>query len=346
MRVLSFCLFLLSLPCMGATRVTQKLDAAKFDSLNIQQMDDKSLYYNEKVLPFPDWALQNPQESQALALYPGYEEPQITTVKNGVPKQLTEKIIVFAVRTKIILDKAPGQINLKGLINIDSIRKFDPEIQHIPLQQDQFMSAVAGRSQISNFQWCNKTGPYIVRPSREVELSHINPKSRAWCSDVTRSICVESCYLFGTFWYQGVKVVNLGMDESEKKDYGIALQSEVRYFQNERELGLSVPLNSLTKLNTPVRGGLEQNMFYFNQVIEFGKILAVLQDDPADPNKTVVNTFFVVGVKKRTYNQNSEIKNILLGQSSLGFNTKTGITAGLPVFTQNMVNSIANLFEK
>ena len=85
-------------------------------------------------------------------------------------------------------------------------------------------------------------------------------------------------------------------------------------------------------------------MFYFNQVIEFGKILAILQTDPNDSGKTIMTAFLVVGVKRRTYDQFSEVKNVLLGKSTL-FNTKSGLTAGLPVFSQNMLAAIANVLE-
>jgi hypothetical protein len=326
------------------SRAIKSMEGDQFDSLGFMQMDTKTIYYTDKILAFGNWSQQAPLERKALVLYPGYDEPTVTLVKNGVRKQQVESLMVFVSRFKLVLNKAPGQIQLKNLINLDTIGRFDNEIQHVQIQQNQLMSAVAGKGQIANFQWCNKTGNNIFRPAREIELSYTNPKNRNWCADSARSICVESCYLFNKYWYEGVKVVNLALEEAEKKDYGIALQSEIRYFSNEQELGLSVPVAQLTGLNTAVRGGLEQNMFYFDQVLEFGKIVAVLQDQPGDPGKTAATVFFVVGIKRRTYNQFGEVKKVLLGQSKL-FNTDTGITAGLPVFTQNMVKQIANILE-
>lgn len=343
-------LFLLTLlfaaqAALAGNRAIKAVDADQFNALQFQQIDGKSMYYTDKVVSFSDWGQESPAEKKAFVLYPGYDEPVVTVEKEGVRKQQKEHLMVFIARFKLVLNKAPGQLNLKNLINLDTINHFDNEIKSVPIQQNQLMSAVVGKGQIHNFEWCNKTGNNIFRPSRELDLSYTAAKGRApWCSDPARSICVESCYLFTPFWENGVRLVNAGMDESEKKDLGIALQSEIRYFSNEQELGWPVHASQLTGLNTSVRGGLEQSMFYFDQVMEYGKIVAIAQDDPADPSKTAATVFFVVGLKKRTYSQFSQLRQVLLGQSVL-FNTKTGITAGLPVFTQNIVNSIAGILE-
>lgn len=343
-KYLMIAMALVSLPALGATRKPQVMDMSKFDSLTNQQMNNQTLYYNDKMLSFSDWTAQFPAEKEALSLFSGYTEPTVTYIKNGIKKQRIEELMVFVGRTKMLLNQASRKINLKGLVDIENVRRFDKEIQHIAIPQAQIMSNVVGKAKVKNFAWCNKDGDYILRPAKEVDVSHIVAKARNWCDSPARTLCVESCYLFDAFWYEGVNVVNLGMEESEKKDYGIAMQSEIRYFTSERELGLPVPLKELTKLDTPVRGGLEQNMFYFNQVMEFGKVITVFQDDPNDATKTVMTTFFAIGVKKRTYNMFGEIKNILMGNSAY-FNTGSGITAGLPVFTQNTIMGIADVLE-
>jgi hypothetical protein len=339
MRIFSFLLITISIAAFAQDRSTQVLTPQAFDALNAKQMSSNVLYYTDKEIPYADWNQQSPQEAQALNLYPGFTEPTVTSLKNGIRKQVVEKMMVYVVRTKMVLNRPAAQINLQNLLQLDSIRKFDPEIQHIQIQQNQFLGNVAGKGQISNFLWCSKDS--IVRPQREIDLSYTNPKSREWCADTAHSICVESCFLFNKGYNAAITLANLGRDDSEKKDFGIGFQSELRTFVKEEESGSPVPLHALTGLNTPVRGGFEQNSFYFNQLFQYAKILAVLQDHPTDPNKTIATIYVIIGVKKRTWDL-PMVPTILEGKSDK-FNTSTGLTAGIPVFTQNIIKSIATI---
>ena len=54
-------------------------------------------------------------------------------------------------------------------------------------------------------------------------------------------------------------------------------------------------LKELTGLDTPVAGVLEQNIFYVNQIMKFGNLLAVFQAHPSEANKTVVTAYMVLG---------------------------------------------------
>ena len=86
-------------------------------------------------------------------------------------------------------------------------------------------------------------------------------------------------------------------------------------------------LQQLTTLETPVSGVLEQDIFYVNQIMKFGKFFAVFQDDPSDANKTVVTAFMVLAIKARVLDEKRGFENmpvlrnlvpaqVLMGQSS------------------------------
>ncbi len=336
-----------AIPALAQSRVTKRLEAAAFDSLKVTDLDMNTLYYNDKTLEFTDWSANFAKEQEAMSLYEGYVEPTVAFVKDGVQSTRTEALMVFVGRAKMLLNKSPAAINIKKLVSLEGMGRIDKDVENVSITSTQVMSNVVANkvSPIPNFQWCNKDSVYFLRPAKEVDLSYINPKNRKWCDAAdTSALCIESCYKFGTLWYEGVNVVNLGMSESEQKDYGIATQAEVRSFSDESALGLKTPLKELTGFDTPVRGGIEQNIFYFNQVMEFGKVISVLQDDPSDVNKTIMTTIFVITVKKRTYKMFGEIKKILMGKSKY-FNTGSGITAGLPVFSQNTIKGIADVLE-
>ena len=74
--------------------------------------------------------------------------------------------------------------------------------------------------------------------------------------------------------------------------------------------GAGRPSRSLTGLDTPVAGVLEQSMFYVNQIMQFGKLLAVLQPHPSDPGKTVVTAFMALGVKTDVLERKKEFERV------------------------------------
>jgi hypothetical protein len=104
-----------------------------------------------------------------------------------------------------------------------------------------------------------------------------------------------------------------------------------------------------------VAGVVEQNIFYVNQIMQFGKFLAVLQPDPADAKKSVVSAFVALAVDSDLFEKKKELESVpilrnlvpaqvLAGNSS--FNTGNSISAGLPKYSRNRVKAIATLLEK
>ncbi len=332
------------------SRTIKAVDEATFDNLKPEMMDAKTLYYFHTPDPstFEVWS-RKAEEKEFLTLFDGYTEPSFAKVKGGRPE--LEKLTMFVSKSKTIVNKPASQIDLKKMITLGYVSKLDPEIKHVQVRPDQLMPVIAGKKPIENFNQCNVgfnpvRGPYFTRPQKEVDLDVLNPKDRGgqgWCNTPERSICVESCYIFSTGWQAGVLGVNKfqNKSESQHKDYGLAIQSEIRYFVNEAEMNKRLPVKALTRINTPVRGVLEQNMFYFNQVIQYGKVVAFFQEHPTDAGKTVVTSYVVIGLRSRSYNQHAIMKDVLMGRAS-ALNTASGVSAGLPVFTQNLTKSIAD----
>jgi hypothetical protein len=111
-------------------------------------------------------------------------------------------------------------------------------------------------------------------------------------------------------------------------------------------------LKELTGLDAPVIGVLEQNIFYVNQIMKFGKLLAVFQNHPADAGKTIVTAYMVLAIdesvldKRKDFEKVPVLRNlvpaqVLMGQSS--FNSGDSISAGLPKYARNEIRTIAGL---
>ena len=110
----------------------------------------------------------------------------------------------------------------------------------------------------------------------------------------------------------------------------------------------------LTGVDTPVAGVLEQNMFYVNQMLRFGKLVAVIQPNPADAKSSIATVMIALAVGSSTLEQKKKYQTVpvlrnlvpsqvLLGNSS--FNTGNSISAGLPSFVRNRIKAIAGILD-
>ena len=100
-----------------------------------------------------------------------------------------------------------------------------------------------------------------------------------------------------------------------------------------------VDLRTLTGLDAPVSGVFEQTIFWVNQVIHSGKILAVMQQHPTDPNASIATIYVALTIRSDVLNKQRNFSNapilrnlvpvqLLMGRSS--FNSGDSISAGLP----------------
>src|SRR5260370_19888720 len=97
-------------------------------------------------------------------------------------------------------------------------------------------------------------------------------------------------------------------------------------------------LSALTGLDTAPAGALEQNIFYINQVMQFGKLLAVFHAHPSDAKQTVVTVFVALAVasnvlpKKKEFMKVPALRHLVPAQvlaAESSFNSGNSISAGL-----------------
>ena len=285
---------------------------------------------SEKALTaFADWAKDHPDEDKFLALYPGYSEPTIVRadIKNGQP--IVEKLNMYVAQARFILDRAPSAVDLGRYATLGFLEKVDPSIRH----------TVIPASEISNFQ--DEPGGGNGNPDRK------------WCTGRASLVCIQSTYKLEGKIPVGIMLVNKLRDSVRKIADHIDFQSELTALApaDVDQAGLQ----QLTALDTPVIGVLEQNIFYVNQVLKFGKFFGVFQNHPTDPNKTVVTAFMVLAIKTRVLDERRNFENVpvlrnlvpaqvLMGQSS--FNAGSSLSAGLPKYARNEITTIAALLAR
>jgi len=282
------------------------------------------------LIHFSDWERARLSQKQLLSLFPSFEEPTINvTDEGGVAKTRKRRLHVYVAEARFALAKPAASIDLSKMISLSMVEQLDPSIKH------RLITAAD------------------VIPNNDPKSPNRNPK-RQWCEGGGTVICIQSKYQLEGRLPTGIMLVNKIRENHKTKiaDY-MEFQSELRLVP-DAEIDQAW-LTSTTGIASPVAGVVEQNIFYVNQIMQFGKFLAVLQPDPADAKKSLVSAFVALAVDSDLFEKKKELESVpilrnlvpaqvLAGNSS--FNTGNSISAGLPKYSRNRVKAIAALLEK
>jgi len=281
------------------------------------------------LVRFADWARVRPVQKRLLSLYPDYEEPIVYVTTKGVSKAVPQRLYVYVAEARFVLPRPAIVLNLARYISVKFLERVDPAITHRAIR------------------------PADAMTLKNRRIDNNRNLARPWCVSPTLTICVQSHYRLEGKLPLGIRLANKLRIRSRAISEAIDFQSELRLVAPS-DIEQSA-LHELTGLNTPLAGGIEQSIFYVNQVMEFGKLLAVFQADPDDPQRTVVTAFVTIAVKAKLFEMKKEfakvpvLKNliparVLIGKSS--FNTGNSISAGLPKYTRTHIKAIAEILRQ
>jgi hypothetical protein len=278
---------------------------------------------------YEDWAKARPLEQKFLSLYPGYAEPNTDLIVDGVKKRFKEKLHMYVGAARFVLSRPPESLDLARLITLPFVEQIDPAIKHRLITSSE------------------------VTATQDPKVIYNQNPNRRWCEGRPTAICVRSHYQLEGRFPLGIQLANKIRDSAKPVAPYLDFESEftVRSPAEVEQSGLT----KLTALDTASSGAIEQSIFYVNQVMQFGKLLAVFQQFPNDPSKTVVTVFMALAIESNVLDKRKEfalvpvLRNlvpaqVLAGKSS--FNTGRSLSAGLPVYARSSVKAIAGLIER
>lgn len=280
-----------------------------------EQRADKATDAANELIPFDEWTRKQPVHSRFLSLFPSFKEPA------GV------KLSMYVAEARFRLSRPAAAFELSRYASIGFLEKLDPAIKHRP---------IAGADAVPNND-----------PS-----SHNRAPLRSWCQDA--AACFQSRYKFEGRIPAGILLVNKLRDETKKPipDF-IDFQSEIR-LRSRDDLQFA-GFTELTGVNTPVAGVFELSIFWVNQVIHSGKILAVIQEHPAEQNAAIATVYLALAIrsdvltKQRDFLSAPILRNLVPAQLLMGrssFNNGESISAGLPQFARGRIKAIAGIIEQ
>jgi len=318
-------------------------DAGSAPSWNLAQLKPGTIAFRDQdggaaadgatnLINFADWARTRPAQKKFLSMFPGYTEPTVTKAASAAGADagpVTEKLTMYVAQARFVLDQPPGALNLSRYVTLPFLEKIDPAIKH---------KAITAAE---------------INPLKDQQGAGNENPERKWCSGRTTLICIQSSYALEGKIPIGIMLVNKLRDSAKKVSDHIDFESELSQLSpaDVDQAGLE----ELTVVDTPVAGVLEQNIFYVNQIMKFGKFFAVFQGHPTDADKTVVTAFMVLAIKtsvlddRRGYDKVPVLRNlvpaqVLMGKSS--FNSGESISAGLPKYVRNEIRTVAGILQR
>jgi hypothetical protein len=313
------------------------MDVASLAALPINQLAPQTIAFadhksdnlvdkNSGLIRFDDWAQTRMIQKQFLGLFPSYDEPTINA--GGSAKPHKKRLHMYVAEARFVLKRAPQAIDLARYVTLPFVERIDPAIKHKAITADD------------------------VVPNKNPQSPNRNP-ARRWCEGAGVAVCVQSTYKLEGKLPLGIALVNKLKESGRKYADTIEFQSELRVVPaaDIDDAGY----RKLTGIDSPVVGALEQNIVHVNEVMQFGKFLAVLQRHPTDPTRTVATTFMVLAVdselfeKQKKYADVPVLRNLIPAQVLSGnstFNTGNSISSGLPNYTRNSLRTIADLLER
>jgi hypothetical protein len=278
------------------------------------------------LIRFADWARARPAQKQMMSPYPGYEEPVVTSSDGN--RQRKQRLYVYVAEARFAIAKPAASIDLSRMVALPIVEQMDPSITH------KLITAAD------------------VIPNQDPKAANHNP-ARKWCEGPGNPICIQSHYKLEGRLPTGIALVNKIRESHKRITDFLDFQSELR--QLPPDTIDQATLAKATGIDGPIAGAIEQNIVHVNQVMQFGKFLAVTQADPNDAKRTIVSVFVSLAVDSELFEKRKEFENVpilrnlvpaqvLAGNSS--FNSGNSISAGLPKYARNRVKAVAALLER
>jgi hypothetical protein len=308
----------------GATPDGLKPNTIQFTDHRLDDKTDQGAFIH-----FDEWAKTRPYEYKFLNLFPSFKEGMVHKIIDGSKKEVKDELQMYITEARFLLSRPASSVDLKSYATLPFIQSIDPSIKHEAIK------------------------PSDVSVLKDEKSANNKNPDRAWCEGPNVTACIRSHYKLEGKLPIGVALANKLRDSDKKLSDSIDFESELRLLTaaDVDEEGLK----KLTGVDTPVAGVLEQNMFYVNQVLRFGKLLAVFQPNPADAKSTVTTVVIALAVgsstleMKKKYQSVPVLRNLVPSQVLLGnssFNTGNSISAGLPVYVRNRIKAVAAIIER
>jgi hypothetical protein len=336
-------LLLLALAASACGAQAQEFEIVKVPSVTgfpLDQLKPQTIIFNDYrdaeisegasgFIRFEDWGRRMPAQKQFLSLYPAYSEGMTTRMVEGMQTTTRDRLQLYVAEARFLVGRPAASIDLKRYTTLAFLEKLDPAIKHQVIKSSELRLLNDDRNH-----------------------NNRNPQ-RQWCEGSSVTLCIRSRYKLEGKIPMGIALANKLRDNERKLTDTIEFENEFRVLMpGEFD---DAGIRKLTGIDTPVAAVLEQNIFSVNQILRFGKFMAVIQPHPANSQTTITSGTVALALSattletKKNYEDVPVLRNlvpvqVLLGNSS--FNTGSSISAGLPAYARNRLKAMAEMLNR
>jgi hypothetical protein len=327
------------LAAMTGSAAAQEFQIVKVPSVTtspIKDLKPKTIVFNDHrddegggFIKFEDWGRINATQKQFLSLYPSFTETTVTRNVDGAMKTYKDKLQIYVSEARFQINKPPQTIDLTKYTTLQFMEALDPQIKHEIIKPSDFL--------------------YL---NDERNVNNKNP-DREWCEGKSVTLCLRSRYQLEGKIPMGIALANKLRDSEKRLANYVEFESELRLLG---PTDIDEPgLRKLTGIDAPVTAVLEQNIFSVNQIMRFGKFIAIIQENPTNPGTSIATSMISLAVSsttletKKSYESVPVLRNLVPSQVLLGnssFNTGNSISSGLPNYARNRIKAIAEVLDK
>lgn len=287
---------------LSAAAKAQEFQVAEAKAPAPTEMQASTLYYSYRTQAFSEW--KSGTEKELLNLFPGF--------RDHAPKGGGD-LVLFIAKTSAVINKPASEVNLEKLRSLPDMQKLQSELARL--------EPISVADLISN---------------REDYLAYKNPGgSEAWCSS-PESLCLKSTFIFtelqeqmlaGAFFFAG------------KDASAISAESQVKVLRGEA-IPRAAEWAKFTGVSSAPTLLVTEDMFWFSHVLEFGKVVGVVQAHPTDPSKSILTGYTVFAIEKKWWEFG--LSGVTLQDAFLGrwMNGTSGLSMGLPKVTQQLFRDL------
>jgi hypothetical protein len=269
--------------------------------------------YSYKVVPFNEW--QNGVEKRVLNLYPSFRDGAAQPGWQAAP---STEVVLFIATATAVLDRPAESVNFQALMNLEMVAH---------LQEGLATVKGIAADDVETF-----------KPKNQF-LTYRNPPDQHWCARATPSICFESEFVFDGLTelaFAGLMMTRLSLDTE------LRAQSELQ-FEHPTDAAQINDLKQLTGVSSVPAGVIVQNIFWFNHVMEFGKVVGIVQPHPSSAQKSILTGYSLFAVERKWWDKS--FRGARLSDSFLGkhLNTQTGLAMGFPKVTEQIFKAMSGI---
>lgn len=305
----------------------------------INDMIPDQVYFDVTDFEFPSWKDLN--HKRFLNLYPTFRDGMANVTEEQAKLKIlpNRDVIMMATQTRILIDRPTNQIEIDPENFEQILRMHEGFVELKKISPSELKTSTSPkrygyRRREEGLGWCEKASSHCLQLKFIIDLAKMAGMTFRFCMEADAD-CSEM------YKVMRENPVICGINPFECME-GVQAQGELTISRPEENSVEARDIRKLTGVGTPVHTLIQESFPWFNHVMEFSRVVIVLQPHPIYKNKTVLSTFAAFAISRKWWERTIvrvEMKNVFYGRTFT--RSRTGLGQGIPGSIQDLTVTIA-----